>query len=146
MKLQGCKFSKPEIIVKNTFQRMIFNKRRGVLYTQDDLDIYKDLYLNHIEIIALPFLYVYEINAECVDGITVGYFFETLSKRVNGDHNYFVISSLKQSETNKETINKAKISLDLRFKIKNIKLYSLGAEAILVTCGFNDDLKQKLEL
>ncbi len=146
MKLHGHKLRLPEIIAHNTFQLMRIGKRPGILYTDNDIEVYNSLVLNHMEVISLPFLVAYRVNAECVDGITVGYFFEILSKKIQNEHNYFLVSSLNKSETNIQSARRFKLALDLRFKIHSIKLYSLGAEGILGTCGFSDQVKTTLEL
>lgn len=146
MKLHGQKLVLPEVVAYNTFQLMRIGKRSGILFTNNEIEVYEALVLNHMDVISLPFLVAYRVNAECVDGITVGYFFEITSKKIQNEHNYFLVSSLTKSETNLETMRKSKLALDLRFKIHSIKLYSLGAEGVLGTCGFSEDVKQTLEL
>ncbi len=145
MKLHNKVFSLPELYITETFQRMLIDKKQCVLYTKKDLSMHASLVLNYMEHITIPFLSVYEINAECVDGITVGYLFEVHSKKISHSYNFFAVTSLKKSELSLTEMKKAKIALDLRFKIKGLKLYALDATGVLVTCGFNEDLKEILE-
>lgn len=145
MRLNGKVFTPPELYVTETFQRMLFEKKQCVLYTKKDLSVYSACVLRHLEAVQLPFLSVYEINAECVDGITVGYLFEIFSKRISSSYNYFAVTSLKKDELSLSALKKADSCLDLRFKIKGMKLYALDATGVLVTCGFNEDLKETLE-
>jgi len=138
-------FKPPELVVQNTFQKIDNGSKFSVLYALSDLSIYSALYLRSMEVIRLPFVEAYEINAEAIDGVTIGYLFELNSRRVTSAYNYFLISALKKGDL-KEDLVKAKTPLVLRFKIKDIKLYTLGAEGVLATCGYNKILKQTLEL
>lgn len=145
MKLNGKVFIPPQLYVTETFQRMLFEKKQCVLYTKKDLSVYTTCVLKHLEVVQLPFLSVYEINAECIDGITVGYLFEVFSKKISNSYNHFAVTSLKKNELSLSALKKADNCLDLRFKIKGLKLYALDATGVLVTCGFNEDLKETLE-
>lgn len=145
MKLHKKVFTPPELYVTETFQRMLLDKKHCVLYTRKDLSMHSSLVLNYMDYVTIPFISVYEINAECVDGITVGYLFEVHSKKISHSYNFFAVTSLKKDELSLTELKKAKIALDLRFKIKGLKLYALDATGVLVTCGFNEDLKETLE-
>lgn len=145
MKLHSKSFIPPELYVTETFQRMLFDKKHCVLYTKKDLSLHSGLVLNYLEYVTVPFLSIYEINAECVDGITVGYLFEVHSKKISNSYNFFAVTSLKKDELSLSELKKSKIALGLKFKIKGLKLYALDATGVLVTCGFNEDLKEILE-
>lgn len=127
------------------FQKLLLNKAHCWLYTDKDLHIYAKLFLKKLDIVNLPYLDVYEINAECLDGATVGYLFDTQLKRVKSSFNYIAITPLAKDEFSLSQMKAADTALELRFKIKELNLYSLGVRGSLVTSGYNKNLKESLE-
>ncbi len=145
MRLHNKVFKPPELYVTETFQRLLMERKQCVLYTKKDLYVYSTLVLKHLDTVSLPFLSLYEINAECLDGINVGYLFEVHTKKISSSYNFFAVTSLKSSELSLGELKRSKMGLDLRFKINGMKLYSLDATGVLITCGFNEELKETLE-
>jgi hypothetical protein len=144
-RFHGKELKTPDKIIPNTFQKMSLNKATCWLYAQPTIQSHSKLFLNRVEGVNLSCLDVYEVNAECMDGINLGYLFDTPVKRHYSAFNFIIVHSLRADEFSLKVMNDLRTNMELRFKLNNINLYSLGVLGSMVSLGHDINLKETLE-
>ena len=144
-RFHGKFLNPPSAYIPNTLQKILVGKVYCWIYTEVDLSVYDKLVLSKIETIDMPLLDVYEINVEVMNGITIGYMFDTTARKITSSFNYILLHSLLKDEFSLTSLKEMEVALELRFKIKNINLYSLGVKGSLITLGFSDNVREVLE-
>lgn len=125
-------FDPPTSYVQGTLQR-VHHKSPAWVYSDHNLGVYSNLLLNKLDAIQLPLIKVYEILAEHKEGLTVGYLFISTTKRVKSAANFISVCSLAKEDFSLEQLTRNDINLQLRYKLNDISLFSLGVQGALVT-------------
>ena len=88
---------------------------------------------------------VYEMRAMTTKGIVVGYLFDPWSKSISHAFNYLCAYSTPYASMKIKDVKSTNSLLQLRYKIKDVFVYSLGVYGSVVTIGYNQSIKEKLE-
>lgn len=135
----------PSSVVTGTLQSLRQGHVHCWLYTVNDLSPYSDLYCTKIEQIDLPMMDVYEVRALSTKGIVVAYLFDSHAKAISSAFNYVCAYTPQYSDMTINEVKETDSRLQLRYKIKDIFLYSMGIYGSMVTVGFNQKIKDRLE-
>lgn len=144
-RLHNKRVSLPPRILRQTLQGFRSDGLPLWLYTNKDLTHYNNVFCSKIEMIDLPFLDVYELKAESTKGITVGYCFDSFARNKAYAFNYLCAYSSDFTSLKLKDLKETSSLLQLRYKLRNVFLYSLGSYGSLITVGYSQTIKEKLE-
>ena len=135
----------PPRIVQGTIQGVKSGNAYYWVYTDKDLSHYSDLYGDRIDAIELPMLDVYELRAMSPKGITVGYVFDSSSRKFSSAFNYLCVHSPILPDLGMKDLRETRSTLQLKYKLCDLMLYNMGVYGSVVTVGYNQNIKEKLE-
>lgn len=135
----------PPRVVKGTVQEVRCGKSRFWVYTDNELSHYTEVYGVRIDQIDLPTLDVYELKAQTPKGITVGYLFDSASRQASSAFNYLCVYSSALPDLRLKDLRETQSTVQLKYKLRDLMLYSMGVYGSMVTVGYNQNIKEKLE-
>jgi len=139
------KITIPSRVVKGTIQGVRCGKSHYWIYTENELSHYTEVYAVRIDQIDLPMLDVYELKGQTPKGITVGYMLDSASQKFSSAFNYLCVYSSKLPDLKLKDLRETQSTLQLKYKLRDLMLYNMGVYGSMVTVGYNQNIKEKLE-
>ncbi|MFA5669450.1 MAG: hypothetical protein WC967_09400 [Balneolaceae bacterium] len=128
----------------NCLRRISVDKYKPFIFLPSE-NHFSNLYLNHLELTTeLPYLDIYTVHSESIEGLRCGYCFDTAVTPVFGKN--FLIAASNKITHDINDIGEANFIISLKIKIKTCNIYTMEGLASMITIGTDSKVREALEI